>query len=83
MIWPYLTYYYCRDGLAILEDDPEIHSRGLVMLFMGCLATLSCMQFVWLLQILHRLWGEIFAPALVAVGLKKPPPAWAGYEKRD
>ena len=53
---PLLLLRFSPDGglLAILDDDPEIHSRGLVMLFMGCLATLSVMQFIWLLEVLGR-----------------------------
>ena len=55
VLWPYLTYFYCRDALDVLADDPQIHSPFLVKLFMGGLLTLSVMQAVWLFQIVERM----------------------------
>ena len=59
IIWPYLTYFYCRDGFRILDNDPDIHSRFLVKLFMGGLLTLSVMQVIWLGQIVLKLREEL------------------------
>jgi hypothetical protein len=59
LLWPYLTYFYCRDGLRILESDPDIHSRFLVKVFMGGLLTLSVMQVIWLGQIVLKLKEEL------------------------
>ena len=59
VIWPYLTYFYCRDGFRILDNDPDIHSRFLVKLFMGGLLTLSVMQVIWLGQIVLKLREEL------------------------
>jgi len=61
VLWPYLTYFYCRDALDVLADDPQIHSPFLVKLFMGGLLTLSVMQAVWLFQIVERMYVEIKA----------------------
>jgi len=82
-VWPYLTYFYVRDGLDVLAGDPaKIHSVALVRFFVACLATLSAMQAIWLFAVLQKIWEELIAPVLVAVGLKSPPPAWPDYDKK-
>jgi len=42
-----------------LDNDPDIHSRFLVKLFMGGLLTLSVMQVIWLGQIVLKLREEL------------------------
>ena len=75
VLWPYLTYFYCRDALDVLADDPQIHSPFLVKLFMGGLLTLSVMQAVWLFQIVERMCcgrAEILASCCPSRGDRQP-----------
>ena len=71
MLWPYLTFFYCKDALEILEAGDGVHSPLLVKVFMGGLIILSIMQVIWLGEICAKVYEEVLEPLLVALGLKR------------
>ena len=71
VIWPYLTFFYCKDALEILQHPADVHSPLLVKVFMGGLIILSVMQVIWLGEICAKVYEEVLGPALEAVGLVK------------
>ena len=77
VLWPYFTWFYCRDARAILAADAAgetpVHSRLLVNVFMYGLLTLSVMQAVWFVQICQKIHEEVVGPALVSLGLVAAP----------
>jgi hypothetical protein len=58
IIWPYLAYCLTLDCLAVLAAE-RAHSPAVVYSFLGCLFSLTCLQFFWLTQIVMEAGPEI------------------------
>lgn len=67
IIWPFKSYYFWLDMLAVIEAGP--HSMGAVVYALAVNAALTLLQFYWLLEIIQT--GRKELPALMGDVLGK------------
>uniref|UniRef100_A0A7S3K6D2 TLC domain-containing protein n=1 Tax=Aureoumbra lagunensis TaxID=44058 RepID=A0A7S3K6D2_9STRA len=60
ILWPFFTYFFIKDCLAVLDAKTE-HDTIVVTSFIVMLLTLSVMQVLWLFQIISTIYKELFA----------------------
>lgn len=69
ILWPIFSYLFIRDCLYVLRTDTA-HDRAVVWGFVVMLLTLSCMQAIWLVQIVLTIHGDVIRPLICRRRLK-------------
>lgn len=69
ILWPIFSYFFICDCLYVLRTDTA-HDRAVVWGFVGMLITLSCMQAIWLVQIVLTVHRDVIRPLIGRPPLK-------------
>jgi len=69
IIWPYFSYFFWLDMLAVLETGP--HSAGVIIYALVVNAGLTVLQFYWLYEIIVKMCQELGGAINGARGVSK------------